>query len=241
MSIFKEILGILSLLSGPAMAVIAYLALKQIKIAKQQLSVAKTTFELSSKREAAVFTAKQCDMFAHSIIPKYSDVMNRFKEKNVKLYKLPSNKDSILDCEYGEWLKENFIKISDNNGELYTLITIAMNDIEAFSIYFIHKICDVNMAYSPIAKTYVEIVETLSPMICLVRNRDNNVYSNTIALYDIWKKKLVKESLEIKQKELYRQFIEAKKQASCIIEDDIKPIGLDEKIFHEREAVHGFS
>ena len=229
MSIFKEILNMLNLLASPVVAVISFFMLKQLTLAKQQLEVAKKSMETNARREAAVFTAKQCDFFASSILIDYGTVLGLFNKKKIKTIAISEN-ETVFDLEYTDWIRENIESLFANNQGVYSECVKLLNNLEAFSIYFIHRICDEEMAYLPVAKTYITIVEKLSPIIGLSRdNSSDRAYTNILQLYDIWKKKILKEKFQIKQQELFEQLSETQKQVSCCEpEIKIRPIGLDD-------------
>jgi hypothetical protein len=224
----KEILYILYLLSGPALVVISAIALKQISIAKKQIIIAKDSIKTTSRRETAVFTAKQCEVFGNEIITFYCDnVFGLCNQRKLKLFIMPSEESNIFDVKYTKWLKDNSVHFKENKDITENILDL-LNHLEAFAIYFMHKICDIDIAYLPVASTYVDIVEKISPFICISRNAESpNSYTNLLALYKIWKTNITKEKLKRKHDILSKQMKETLEQASCLKEVSIKPIGLD--------------
>jgi len=56
---FRDYLEILYFLSGPVLVVIAYIALAQIKLAKNQIEVQRNANRVSAKRDALRLTSEQ--------------------------------------------------------------------------------------------------------------------------------------------------------------------------------------
>ena len=77
MELFKEIIEIAYFISGPALVVIAYLALSQIKVAKKQIEAQRNATRISSKRDALKATSEQIAKYASEIIP----LQNIYNEK----------------------------------------------------------------------------------------------------------------------------------------------------------------
>lgn len=220
----EKVLNILYLLSGPVIAIVSIVALKQLSIAKIQIEVARESMQISSRRDAAVFTAKQCEIFASEIIEQHIEIAKKFEAKKITEYVLPNNKKNIFEADYGKWFKQNKDKLDKDGVDLINLVAKLLNKLEAFSIYFTHGICDKKIAYLPIATSFIRIIEYYSPLICLLRD-DNRGYSNILKLYESWKADTEKEELELKKEQLEKQIAETIEQASCIIEIPMNPIG----------------
>lgn len=74
-----------------------------------------------------------------------------------------------------------------------------LNNLEIFSMYFVHEAADESVVYQPLHMSFLEIVRMLYYDISYAnRDGEKRFYVNIIKLYNIWKKK----ALEQHQKEL---------------------------------------
>jgi hypothetical protein len=223
--LIKEILDYLYLISGPILAIVSILALKQLSIAKTQLEIAKNSIEISSQRDAAVFTAKQCEYFATEIIKDSVRITAIFESKDIVECSLANDSTNIFETDYNSWLTKNRKKFLEDDSNIYREITEAINKLEAFAVYFIHGICDTKIAYLPVAEAYITIVKMYCPFICMVRSRSRNGYSDIIELYKIWENELKKDELNFKKVQLQKQITETEEQVSSVKDISKKPIG----------------
>jgi hypothetical protein len=223
--LIKEIIYYLYLISGTVIAVVSIIALKQLSIAKTQLEVTMNSIEISSQRDAAVFTAKQCEYFASEIIKDSDDIENIFIEKDILRCKLPEDYEVMFETNCNAWFKKYNGIIKSEDSSLHKQLIVALNKLEAFSMYFTHGICDTRIAYLPIAHIYVDIVELYYPFIYEGSLENKNNYTDIIKLYKIWKGDLVKQQLELKKIELQIQLSEAEAQASAVKDVSVNPIG----------------
>ena len=69
MQLVKDILELMYFLSGPVIALIAFIALGHIKVARQQLEEQKRALAISSKRDALKITSDQISTYSSTIIP----------------------------------------------------------------------------------------------------------------------------------------------------------------------------
>jgi len=77
--------------------------------------------------------------------------------------------------------------------EYVDLMFIILNNLEIFSMYFVHGTADESVVYQPLHMSYLEIVRLLYYDISYAnRNGENKFYINTIKLFNIWKDKALK-------------------------------------------------
>lgn len=140
----KDWLEIIYFISGPAVAVIAFLALGQIRVAKEQLEAQRQTLRISSKRDALRLTADQMSEYSSKIVPLLNALDKKIKDEQITYFskfKVEVCSDSIkvspLNADVD--VKETF-KIANE-------IVAASNALEAFSSYFVSGVADEKMAY----------------------------------------------------------------------------------------------
>lgn len=185
-------------ISGPAVALVGYLALKQIKIAKTDISI-------RVRREALLLAVQQCDIYAKIILPELRDLKSIEGKTNVPCFdKIPT------DFNYQHLKKEYPIFIDvweqkiENNYEACVKASDTCNKLEAMAMYFVNGLADEKIAYDPLAINYCAMITRLYPWICVSRYTNGDIYKNLIKLYETWKSRLDTDKIN---KELLRQMI----------------------------------
>lgn len=82
----KDILEIIYFMSGPIIAIFAFMALHQIKITKQQLENDKNILRINSKRESIKLATEQCNIYVKEIIPDINILDKSIKTMNIDFY-----------------------------------------------------------------------------------------------------------------------------------------------------------
>ena len=169
---------------GPLLAIFAFLALKQITVAKQ-------TARTASLREAYRLSAEQTHVYATEIVPRINALDQAIEEKRITFFenaKVTVEADSIR------------IERKPAPNEMQELVEVvpafmeAVNRLETFSLYFTSKVAAEGIAYSSVGATYVRSVRKLLPLIVLSANNQN--HKNIMKLFVLWHSRLEKERLE---------------------------------------------
>lgn len=197
----KSLVENLSLLSGPILAILGFVAIIQLRLTKKAIVI-------TSKRQAAELASKQIEYYTNKIIPLQDELFkieeNQKREKlrfiDLKKFtyeeiKSKINDDKILEAH----AKESFINIDK--------FLKIVNAMESFSTYFTKGVADEEIAYSSIGRTFCYTVEFYSFDISFLRKEDDlTSFNNLVLLYDIWKSRLntekISKELLKKQEEL---------------------------------------
>lgn len=202
------------------MAFAAVLALRQLRLAKNAIQVAKTDISLRTKREAVLIAAQQCERFSTYLMKK-SDALDALTNKGVPTdpWKLQNNdfdRTSIDDhAAMAKWLALEGKSGVDTMGFL--------NGLEAFAIYFAKGAADEQVAYSAVGPLFCDWVESLAPLIIDLRagqhpSTTSGPFQNTVALYQTWAARAKKNALESSAAKLHAE-------AAAIRETRLRPIG----------------
>lgn len=210
----KNILEIVYLLSGPALVVIAYLALSQIRIAKEQLQAQREATNVSVKRDALKATSEQIARYSFELIPLQDALFKKIKDENIKFFKesktvITGDKISVNPCSD----KAEMEKLASIGMEF----TRAMNSIEGFSVYFISGVADEEIAFRSIAETFCTTINDLLPLLVPL-TKDGNRFSSTMQLFMIWHARRQKENWE-------RQKLDLENKINTHSTQTIKPFG----------------
>lgn len=194
----KDWLEIIYFISGPAVAVFAFLALGQIRVAKEQLEAQRRSLQISSKRDALRLTADQLTEYSTKIVPLINAFDQKVKTENVTFFskfKVEVCQDSIKVSPLS-----TDVDINDAMKVRSEFVTVA-NSLEAFSSYFASGVADEGMAYLSLGTTFCGTVKHLAPL--LVRlGADDRRFSAMLHLFTIWSCRLEAETLNKQKREI---------------------------------------
>jgi hypothetical protein len=191
---------------GPLLAVFAFLALKQIQVAKQ-------TAKTSSLREAYRLAAEQAHVYATEIIPKLNELDRLINEKKITLFSeakvtVQKGQVRIVRTKAGNEL--------DQIIQILPLFLETINRMETFALWFTSKVAAESIAYSSVGPSFVRSVQKLLPPIVVSANNQN--HENLMRLFLLWYERLEKGRLERE-----RSTLEAKLRGMKA--EEVVPIG----------------
>lgn len=179
----RSAIEILYFLSGPALVAVAIFALKQIDIAE-------TDTGIRVKRERALATADQLNVFAEKIIPKidnYNILMNpSFQRINFKLNDF-TIEEVTSNSDLSKYI-QNIDQFLKKNKALKQEAIYIANQLEYLSFNFIEGVADESKAFSSLSKTFCDFLEWNFFIYCLMRSSETKnfyYYENTIKLYKL--------------------------------------------------------
>lgn len=169
---------------GPLLAIFAFMALKQITVARD---VART----ASLREAYRLAAEQAHIYATEIVPKLNELDRQIDENKITLFETAQ-----------VTVERNGVRIErkTSKADLEQLVQIVpafmavVNRMEIFALYFTSKVAAEGIAYSSVGATYVRSVRRLLPLLVVSANNKN--HENLMKLFLLWHERLEKERLE---------------------------------------------
>jgi len=195
---------------GPVLALFAFLALKQITVAKQNARTA-------SQREAYRIAAEQVQSYANDIVPLLNDLDRLIDEKKISGFseaKIEVEKNGIkVKNKWGEGDIDKLIEIAP------TLVT-TLNRLEVFALFFTSRIAAEQVAYSSIGATYVRSVNKLLP--AFIGLATEKSYANILKLFLLWHQRRETERL-------VQEKAEIQKRLRAIADKKIEPIGTNDE------------
>lgn len=234
-SVSRSFLEIIYFLSGIAVAIVAIIGLKQLRIALEQLktsikqveigmnqvsvgieqvSLLKQDIETRNQRQAVEKSIEFIEKYKKVIFPLASQHHKTMSELNYE----PYSKEvlDIKDFPFSNW--EEWKSAVDK--VMKTEIFDIFNELELFSSAFISRLADEQLAFQPLGKTFVNLIEKNYDLFCVCRV--TAPYINTSKLYMIWKHRIKKRELDKESKKL--------EDVRTLIKDTkIIPIGLEDK------------
>lgn len=212
----KDILEILYFISGPALVLIGYFALSQIKVAREQIEAQREASKINSKRDALRTTSEQVTRYCNEIIDLQNKLDHRIEAGGIKFFEKSKVKIS------GDNIQVNPCSDENERKKLLSIMmefTNVMNAMEGFSIYFISGVADEKVAYLSLSNTFCGFIKKVLPLVVPVIS-DGHRLSATIKLFHIWNARLEAESLKQQKEDLEKKLKDNKLQS-------IKTVGYD--------------
>ncbi len=206
---FKDIVELIYFFSGPLLVLVAYLALDQIKVSKNQILEQRNALIITSKRESLKLSSEQITFYGKEIIPSLNILDHRIESENIEFFKkskVTIRDDGISVVPYYE--TNDFDKLN----KIVPEFTKALNLLEGFSTYFISGVADEKFAYRSLSTTFCESIKDILPLIIYVSD-DGHRFSATIELFVMWNSRMETESIKKEKAELEKR-LKNKKEIS---------------------------
>ncbi len=232
----KSLLENIYFFSGPILALLGLFIFFQIKLARNQLLIAKQQLE-ESQRQLITYSQRQAANLAADKVKEYTEILPLENKLNEELQKInyPKIKMAVKNFtndETKEW-DQNFSKaFLARPIEIIKLELDIINKLEAFSVCFVKGIADEKVAFNSIGRTFCNSITSLYPTITILRGSQNpnKYYEVLIQLYRRWAERLDSFTIEVENEKLSKELkdtiqkIEKLKDRSMDY-DYIKPIG----------------
>ena len=192
-------LELLYFISGIVVMFLIGFGLRQLQLAKEQLTTTKEMFRTQSKRAAMEAAVTECRRFSETIIQDSLAIDKYCKENSITYFEDAKfvKTDGGFTVDAKDVKKDDIEKLS--NAE--DLLNRFVNGLEAFALFFLSGVADENIAFHANAKSYIQLAETafkLFPMF----NVEEDDAEPIKDLYFMWHKKYEAKKLKIKQKEI---------------------------------------
>jgi hypothetical protein len=197
---FKTLLEELYFIAGVVLATGILIAIKQLK---QQRQLTK----IQNRRDAFKIAAERCEYFGREIAP-----MVLAFDKALAVDKI----DVLAKCKVTR--TEKGLRMESHNvnpAEVAALnkhadkMTILLNSIEGFALYFVTGVADDNVGFFTCGKMFVDLFEKHLPIYAMSDSLKDSAQS-TQALYARWRERLVQRDL-VAQKKAIEAKLDVKK------------------------------
>ncbi len=211
----RDYLEILYFLSGPALVVIACIALVQIKLAKNQIEVQRNATKISAKRDALRLASEQIKDYGSTIIPIINNLNKKIEAKSIEFFK--KSKVVIGDDSFKVNPRIDVAEIDKIINIIPEFLNV-MNALEGFSAFFVSGVADEKMAYRSLSTTFCNSVKNFLPLIVMLSSNRKS-FSATMKLFSIWKNRLDSEVMEKQMQELEKRLRSKKERTLRTIGD----------------------
>ena len=185
----RNIFELLYFISGIVIAGTAIVALRQLTLAKRELSV-------NSQRDALRITAEQCENYLKNIVPLHLELNEQIEKNNIKCF--DGWKVEIIHNTIS--IQHSSENVNNDVQPVINLIFNILDATEAFSNYFIFGLADEEKAYRTIGYAYIGNTEKLMPILLCIDN--SGYYRSTIDLFAMWKNNYEKDVLNQNKNEI---------------------------------------
>jgi hypothetical protein len=203
--IMNDILLPLYYIGGIVVGCSVLLALKQLKLTREQIKLNYDDAHVRSKREAIQMAATQCDVFAKTIILQMDELIRLFEDHGGKSYDGEEYSFDIkdLNSSHQNWLHK-FYKIVENDKSVYGTLNDTLNKMEVIAIYFTEGIASDEIAFPSIGKSFCFFIKYYYPYVLQnqLKGRD---FEYIVKLFSKWNARFKERDLLIE-----RQAIDAK-------------------------------
>jgi hypothetical protein len=186
-SYIRPILETLYFIASICLVISLFIGIRQIKLFKEDMSI-------KNKRAAIEKSIEYLNWFATEYIPKTYEFHTKLSKKEITNYKGIINQNFIFDenCKEDDPQIKSIIDAYIECGGIDLL-----NQLEFFSAALLSGIADEELAFNPLADLYCGYISEFYVLMCYLRRGEkSNLYSNTIELYNMWNKRLIKIKLE---------------------------------------------
>jgi hypothetical protein len=213
----KSIIENLYFISGPILFIVGIIGLWQLRIAKNSLKI-------NSQRASAIMAFELCDKCTKEMSPLFNIVTEELTALNVDYKKIQAmGLHSLKEIKEDDPNYPEVQKLWVNMDNFPDTLSKMADLLEGFSIPFIKKIADEEIAYNREFLKFEQYCNLCAPAI--IRELEEyphqkHLYENVIELYSIWKSRNERELLDDQVSNLIIKKSKIKIQT-------IKPLGVN--------------
>jgi hypothetical protein len=195
----RIILELLYFASGIAIAIAAFIGLRQVraateqvKVASEQLSFSREIANTNAKREAAKLAAEQCRYFAEQCVPAFKALLDAYNERKLAFLqsRLNPNEPQFVIKE-GEFVSVNCdaaLAIKEFP-QIETEMLLYVNGLEYFAMLFAAGVADEDIGYRETALAFCEGLNYSMAALYHLRSQNRGRFDSSIRLFEIWNRR----------------------------------------------------
>jgi len=188
----RAVLELLYYTSGIVIAVIAFIGLRQIRIASKQLNLTREIASANARREAAQLALEQCGYFVEKYVPAFKTCVDRYRAQNLTFLeaRLRPNEPQFV-IQGGEFKNANCdtALISREYPRIEIEMLAALNGLEYFAIPFAAGVADEDIGYRETALAFCEGLAFTMAGLYHLRSQNRGKYDSAIKLFEVWNRR----------------------------------------------------
>jgi hypothetical protein len=192
----RAILELLYFASGVAIAIFAFLGLRQVKLGLEQLRITKEIANTNAKREAVKLAAEQCRYFAEDCVRAMTEAHDEYHKKGFKfLTPHPAQGQPPFLLQNGEIISHSF-DLKALNDEMLECgsVVLYLNSLEAFAIPFAAGLANEDIGFTETARPFCQGLQEAMPALFQLRQTNRGRYESAVKLYEMWSRRLAAEA-----------------------------------------------
>jgi len=188
----RAILELLYFVSAIAIAIFAFLGLRQITIGIEQLKITKEIAKTNAKRESVKFASDQCRYLAEECLRLRTEFGTEYSKSGFKF--LQQGQPPFV-IQNGEITSHSFdLKALREELPHCNSAVLYLNSLEAFAIPFAAGLADEDIGFSEAARPFCQGAAEMMPVTFHLRQKNLGRYESSVKLYEMWSRRLVVEA-----------------------------------------------
>jgi hypothetical protein len=197
----RAFLELLYFASGIAIAIAAFLGLRQLKIGLEQVAISKEVARTNAKRESVRYAADQCRYFAEEMVPALAKLGTEYQRLGLTFLNTlaPDNQGPRqFMVQKGEIVPARGYDLSLLDRDWPKIagpVVTYLNACESFAIPFAEGVADEDIGYRETARAFCQGIQECLPAIFQLRRTNQARYESTIKLHTMWSGRLTAEAV----------------------------------------------
>jgi hypothetical protein len=196
-AITRAILELLYFASSIAIAIFAFLGLRQIKLGLDQLKITKEIAKTNAKRESVKFASDQCRYFAETAMPLLKKLMDEYNRAGWTFLQVLTPPGQVpFTIQNGEITGQHFNAkaLDEQYPKTGDFVVNYLNALESFAIPFAHGVADEEIGFKETARTFCKQIALHMPVIYQMRRTNSARYESSMTLFVLWNNRLAAEA-----------------------------------------------
>jgi len=212
----RSVLELLYFAAGIAIAIAAFMAIKQVRIgseqlrlASEQLTLTKELEEKSNRREAAKLAAQQCKYFADELVPAWTGLTEKANRLGNTFLNVYGNNPPFV-LKDGEFVHTNFDSklIGEGMQKIGLEVVAFLNKAESFAIPFAAGVATDEIGFEETAAAFCTQIRVAMPAVFFLMQTQGVGYKSVRKLYSLWNDRAAAKAMAPALKPI-QEFVEA--------------------------------
>jgi len=184
----RNILEVLFFLANIALACIAAVGLRQIKIGLEQLKLTKEIEDTNSKRESVKLAAELCKYYGHEVIIAQNAAARKYAAEKCTFLAVNPQPIPAFVLKDGDFKQVNYDinRVHPEWPKVIIEFVTFLNKAESFAIPFAEGVADDRIGFQETAASFISSIGIFMPAIYYLRMTQNVRYASVLKLWNIW-------------------------------------------------------
>jgi hypothetical protein len=199
----KSVLEALYFLAGIGVFIAACYAVKQVRLASEQLKLTKDIATANSRRESVKLASEHCRYYADEVVPAHEALVKKYNEQHCTFLNpvaiqpgAPPAPAFIINN--GDFAQVNYDmrRITPEEwGKVSVEVVRLSNKMESFSIPFAAGVADDAIGFQETAPAFINALSFVIPAVYYLRQTQGARYPSILRLFNIWHDRVIANAL----------------------------------------------